>query len=104
MPHSEVDLFEEITDMPGLIQSLETIFYNTWKTFAETQPIKEIREFGKNLSQLGLDHNSNIITSYGKDMINAADSFNIGAILKLIGKYRGIIGSLKESTKNISYD
>jgi two-component system sensor histidine kinase EvgS len=104
MPHSEVDLFEEITDMPGLIQSLETIFYNTWETFAETQPIKEIREFGKNLSQLGLDHNSNIITSYGKDMINAADSFNIGAILKLIGKYRGIIGSLKESTKNISYD
>jgi CheY-like chemotaxis protein len=104
MPHSEVDLFEEITDMPGLIQSLETTFYNTWKTFAETQPIKEIREFGKNLSQLGLDHNSNIITSYGKDMINAADSFNIGAILKLIGKYRGIIGSLKESTKNISYD
>jgi signal transduction histidine kinase/response regulator of citrate/malate metabolism len=104
MPHSEVDLFEEITDMPGLIQSLETTFYNTWKTFAETQPIKEIREFGKNLSQLGLDHNSNIITSYGKDMINAADSFNIGAILKLIGKYRGIIGSLKESTKNISHD
>ena len=104
MPHSEVDLFEEITDMPELIQSLETTFYNTWKTFAETQPIKEIREFGKNLSQLGLDHNSNIITSYGKDMINAADSFNIGAILKLIGKYRGIIGSLKESTKNISYD
>ena len=104
MPHSEVDLFEEITDMPGLIQSLETIFYNTWKTFAETQPIKEIREFGNNLSQLGLDHNSNIITSYGKDMINAAESFNIGAILKLIGKYRGIIGSLKESTKNISYD
>ena len=104
MPHSEVDLFEEITDMPGLIQSLETTFYNTWKTFAETQPIKEIREFGKNLSQLGLDHNSNIITSYGKDMINAADSFNIGAILKLTGKYRGIIGSLKESTKNISYD
>jgi len=51
-----------------------------------------------------MDHNSNIITSYGKDMINAADSFNIGAILKLIGKYRGIIGSLKESTKNISYD
>jgi hypothetical protein len=56
------------------------------------------------LSQLGLDHNSNIITGYGKDLISAADSFNIGAILKLIGKYKGIIESLKGSTKNISYD
>jgi PAS domain S-box-containing protein len=103
-PLSEVDLIREITDLPGLIQSLETSFYATWKTFAVTQSIREIREFGKNLSQLGLDHNSNIITGYGKDLISAADSFNIGAILKLTGKYKGIIGSLKESTKNISYD
>jgi two-component system sensor histidine kinase EvgS len=95
----EVDLIGEITDLPGLIQSLETSFYATWKTFAVTQSIKEIREFGKNLSQLGLDHNSSIITGYGKDLISAADSFNIGAILKLIGKYKIIIESLKDSTK-----
>jgi len=103
-PHSEVDLFGGITDLPGLIQSLETSFYATWKTFAVTQSIREIREFGKNLSQLGLEHNSNIITGYGKDLISAADSFNIEAILKLIGKYKVIIESFKDSTKNISND
>ena len=103
-PLSEVDLIGEITDLPGLIQSLETSFYATWKTFAVTQSIKEIREFGKNLSQLGLDHNSSLITGYGKDLINAADSFNIEAILKLIRKYTGIIENLKDSTKNISND
>jgi PAS domain S-box-containing protein len=100
----EVNSIGEITDLPGLIQSLETTFYTTWKTFAETQPLKEIREFGKNLSQLGIDHNSDIVDSYGKDLVSAVDSFNIGAILKLIGKYKVIIDSLKVITKNISYD
>jgi len=103
-PHSEVNLIGEITDLPGLIQSLETSFYATWKTFTVTQPIGEIREFGKNLIQLGLEHNSGIIIGYGNDLTGATDSFNIGAILKLISKYTGIIESLKGSTKNISYD
>jgi len=101
-PLSEVDSIGEITGLPGLIQSLETGFYATWKTFNVRQPIGEIRDFGKNLIQLGLDHNSSIITGYGKDLISAADSFNIEAILKLIGKYTGIIESLKNSIRNIS--
>jgi two-component system sensor histidine kinase EvgS len=103
-PLSEVDLIGETTNLPGLIHSLETDFNATWKTFAVTQPIGEIREFGKNLIQLGLEHNSGIIIDYGKDLTGAADSFNIAAVLKLIGKYKGIIESLNGSTKNISYD
>ena len=101
---AEIDLIDEITDLPGLVRSLGTTFYKSWKTFAVTQPIREIREFGRNLSQLGLEHNSNIITSYGNDLISAADSFNIEAILKLIGKYKVIFESLKDSTNKISND
>ncbi|MCX6254661.1 MAG: PAS domain S-box protein, partial [Bacteroidia bacterium] len=103
-PLSEVDLIGEITNLPGLIHSLEAGFYTTWKTFAVRQPIGEIRDFGKSLIQLGMDHNSSIITDYGKELISAADSFNIEAILKLIGKYKGIIESLKDSTKNLNND
>jgi PAS domain S-box-containing protein len=103
-PLSEVDLIGEITNLPGLIHSLETGFYATWKTFAVRQPIGEIRDFGKNLIQLGMDHNSSIITAYGKELINAADSFNIEALIKLIGKYKSIIESLKNSTKNLTND
>jgi PAS domain S-box-containing protein len=103
-PLSEVDLVGEITNLPGLIHSLETGFYATWKTFAVRQPIGEIRDFGKNLIQSGMDHNSSIITGYGRELISAADSFNIEAILKLIGKYKGIIESLKDSTKNLNND
>ena len=103
-PLSEVDLIGEITNLPGLIHSLETDFYTTWKTFTVRQPIREIRDFGNNLIQSGMDHNSSIITGYGKELISAADSFNIEAILKLIGKYKGIIESLKDSTKNLNND
>ena len=103
-PLSEADLIGEITNLPGLIHSLETGFYTIWKTFAVRQPIGEIRDFGKSLIQLGMDHNSSIITGYGKELISAADSFNIEVILILIEKYKGIIESLKNSTKNTKND
>jgi PAS domain S-box-containing protein len=103
-PLSEVDLIGEMTNLPVLIHSLETSFYTTWKTFAVRQPIGEIRDFGKNLIQLGLDHNSSIISGYGKELILAADSFNIEALLKLIGKYTVIIKSFKDSAKNPNND
>ena len=100
----EVDLIGEISDRNGLIHSLETDLYSTWETFAVRQPIGEIRDFGKNLIQLGTDHNSSIITLYGKELVTAADSFNIEAILNLKGKYMDVIESLKESVKFSGYD
>jgi len=103
-PLSEVDLIGEINDLPVLIHSLETDYYNTWEKFSVRQPIGEIRDFGKKLIQSGLDHNSSIITGYGKELISAADSFNIEAVLKLIEKYKGIIESLKDSNKNPDND
>jgi PAS domain S-box-containing protein len=89
----------EITDLPGLINSLETDYYVTLKTFSVRQPIGEIRAFGKELTSLGIDHNSNLLTGYGKELIAAADSFNIEAILRLIRIYKSIIERLKEPAK-----
>ncbi len=99
IPGVAVDLIAEIADLPGLINSLETEFYIKWQAFTVRQPIREIRDFGIDLEQLGKEHNSGVITGYGKELIRAADSFNIEAILKLIGKYRGIIENLKGSKK-----
>jgi CheY-like chemotaxis protein len=101
---SEVDLIGEITNLPGLINSLGSDIHTTWKTFAVTQPIGGIRDFGRNLVQLGTDHNSSIIIDYGRELIIAADSYNIDAMLKLIGKFPGIIENLKDSSKNGNND
>ncbi len=86
-PVSETVLSSEISDLPGLIQSLDTQFKNVWMTFGVRQPIGEIKVFGNQLVKLGKDHNAIIISEYGKDLISAANSFNIEAILNLIRKY-----------------
>jgi signal transduction histidine kinase len=90
---------DEISDLPGLIHILDTQLRDVCKTFEIIQPIDEIRNFGNQLVTLGCSHNSIIITAYGEDLIKAADSFNIEAILKLIGKYTGINESLKDLLK-----
>ncbi len=86
-PVSETVLSSEISDLPGLIQSLDTQFKDVWMTFGIRQPIGEIKVFGNQLVKLGKDHNAIIISEYGKDLISAANSFNIEAILNLIRKY-----------------
>lgn len=95
-------LVKTISDYPGLIHSLETNFMETWKTFAIRQPIDEIREFGKQLKNLGETHNATLIIDLGEELVRAADSFDIEAILIQLKKFTGIIESIKDSTKKLS--
>ncbi|MBK7710072.1 MAG: PAS domain S-box protein [Bacteroidales bacterium] len=89
-------IMEDIEDLPGLISSLEGEFYIKWKMFELRQPIREIKEFGNNLVQLGNQYKCSLITRYGEDLISAANSFNIDGILKLLNKYTDLTGSLKK--------
>ncbi len=92
---SDTDLINGISDLPGLINSLETNFKDTLETFETRQPISEIKDFGNKLSELGKAHNAVFITEYGMDLISAATSFNIEGILNLIKKYPGKVELLK---------
>jgi len=97
---SETDLINEISDLPGLINSLETNFKDTLKTFEIRQPIGEIKIFGEQLIKLGDNHNATIISEFGKDLFTAAVSFNIEAILNLIRKYPAKVELLKGVLNN----
>jgi two-component system sensor histidine kinase EvgS len=96
----EINLTKEIADLPGLIHSLDTQIKDVWMTFGIRQPIGEVRDFGNQLVQLGNSHTATIITGYGEELVTAADSFNIEAILNLIRKYPGIVELLKGVTNN----
>jgi signal transduction histidine kinase len=85
----------EVSDISGLIHSLETHLKDVWMTFRIRQPIGDVRNFGNQLVTAGKSHNSEIITGYGEELVSAADSFNIEAILNLIRKYPSIVESLK---------
>jgi PAS domain S-box-containing protein len=95
---SEIVLIDEIINLPELISSLETGFYDDWKIFSVRQPIDQILDFGKKLVTLGEKHNAAVITLYGSEMIKAADCFNIEIILKLVGEYESLINRLKVSS------
>jgi len=99
-PVSETVLTRQISDLPGLIHSLDTKVKDVWMTFGIRQPIGEVRDFGDQLVKLGKNHNAVMITEYGKDLISAANSFNIEAILNLIRKYPGIVELLKDIKSN----
>lgn len=97
---SKADLTKEITDLPGLIHTLDAQFKDVWLSFGIRQPISEVRDFGNKLVRSGKNHNAAIITRYGEELVSAADSFNIEAILNLIKKYPGIVESLKGAENN----
>lgn len=97
---SEINFTEEISDLPGLIHSLDTQFKDAWMTFGIRQPIDEVMEFGRQLEKLGKNHNATIITRYGDELIIAADNFNIEAILNLLRQYPGFIELLKGEENN----
>ena len=46
---------------------------------------------------LGKKHNSMTIISYGEDLINAANSFNIESILTLIRRFPEIVDLIKQT-------
>jgi CheY-like chemotaxis protein len=96
----EINSTKEISDLPGLIHSLDTQFKDVWMTFGIRQPIDEIMDFGNQLVMLGKNHSAAIITGYGEELVTAADSFNIEAILNLLRKYPGIIELLKGEKNN----
>ena len=87
----------ESKDLPGLISILDNEYYNKWKTFRVRQPIGEINGFGKSLISLGINHNSKLIHDYGTDLVQAAESFNIEKILKLLYQYQEKLNSLKST-------
>lgn len=90
----------EIIDHPELIKSLETTFNDKWKTFAITQPLDEINLFATGLLQLGQKHSSQSLVTYGKELIDAAESFNVDALLRLLEKFKYVLENLKKSGKS----
>jgi PAS domain S-box-containing protein len=85
-----------IVNPEGLIDTLETTLYETWKGFAARQPLNEVEEFGRSIAELGKQHKADIVTEYGEDLRCAALNFNIKSILMLIKQYPGIV----ERTRN----
>lgn len=92
-------LVEEISDIHGLISSLEGEFTDTWRSFTVRQPLLEITEFGEKLTALGMKHNAERVIGYGKELADSADSFNIRTMMSLLRKYRDMADEFQRTLK-----
>ncbi|MFA6404302.1 MAG: PAS domain S-box protein [Salinivirgaceae bacterium] len=95
-----IELLNQINDIQGLIQSLETVYNIAWKKFEVIQPMGEVKQFGINMENLGKAHNAETIKKYGNELKLAADNFNIDSVLNLLYKYQNIVKEIKEYQSN----
>jgi CheY-like chemotaxis protein len=93
--NEEMDYKLKIRDLEELITSLESIFHETWKKFEVRQPIGKVKDFAKDLVNLGKKHDCILITDYGNELLSTTENFNIETMLKLIKKYPEKIDELK---------
>ena len=89
------EINEDITDPGGLIKELQGVYSDVCRSFELRQPIGEVRDFGKNLADLGKKHNCHKLIGYGKELVAAADSFNVDAMLTLIRNYKSKVESIR---------
>jgi len=97
--HDYIESKENITDLEGLIQTFENQFTSNWTALKKRQPIGEIKEFSKNIIAAGKLHHANFIISYGEEMLNAAENFNIDKVLTLLKEYPKLIKNLNNLWK-----
>ncbi|HVN58255.1 MAG TPA: ATP-binding protein [Bacteroidales bacterium] len=94
---NEIDL-TVVKDIHMMIAEMEGSLNVTHRTLDKKQPLGEVREFGRKIFELGSKHECPFISDYGKELISASDSFNITAILSLLGEYREKIELLKKTS------
>ncbi len=85
----------DITDIKGLINTLEEIKNNKWNNLQQHQPIHEVIEFGTQLIGIGEKHNYNLLIDYGKQLLSAVNRFDVGKMIEIISDFTKLISNLK---------
>lgn len=91
----KTDPSKDIIDLEILISELEGSLAKMHKTFANKQPIADIRAFGHALIDLGQKHQYQELKEYGEELLLAAENFNIEGILTQLSRYNNMITQLK---------
>ncbi|MFN8242205.1 MAG: PAS domain S-box protein [Bacteroidales bacterium] len=86
------------TREPGvLLSSMKGELLMRWQKYGVRQPISEIKQFGRDLKETGEKHSFKPLIDLGNSLSDAADSFNIEGILRLLGTYPELIINLEKA-------
>ncbi len=78
-----------------LIECLETKFWKQWDGFQTKQPVKEVKKFGEELSELGQSNKLKFLEEYGKSLIIHVTNFDIKNMRKKLDEFPELVKRLK---------
>jgi signal transduction histidine kinase/DNA-binding NarL/FixJ family response regulator len=94
---NQIQFLSEIKNPAVLLETLDSYFNTTWKTFENRQPINDVKRFGEDLYNLGKEHDAFKLSEYGRDLRDAAIHFNVQMVISLIKQYPKVVENLRAS-------
>ncbi len=91
----------KIDNLSELIIDLKGRPFKIWDELQTLKPINKVIEFGKLLIDLSSKYKASFLHSYGQDLIDAGNQYNISNILKLLDKFPLIINDLENKSNKI---
>lgn len=91
---SEDESEEKFSLSDDLIEVLNIELKNEWKSVKEGMMIDEIMSFAEKIKSLGVKNKVNILAKYGQDLFEAADSFKVVQINRLLEQFNELITRL----------
>ncbi len=88
-------LSDSIAHLAELIGRLEREFTPRWNEFQKKQPIKAVQQFGKDLEELGREHQAKAVTRLGDELIQSVKNFDIRKMRLLLSEFPELIDQLK---------
>ena len=95
----KADLSEEQqSQLPTLVQLLQTKFIPEYKQVLKKQVIDEIENFGRDLIIVGLANSANFLVEFGEEICMFSDNFEIDELMKKLKSFPKLVSSLKRLT------
>jgi CheY-like chemotaxis protein len=91
---SEDENEEKVSLSDDLIEILNVELKNEWKSVKEGMMIDEIMSFAEKIKSLGAKNEVSILAKYGQDLFEAADSFKVVQINRLLEQFNELITRL----------
>jgi PAS domain S-box-containing protein len=84
----------QVIDFDMMIGLLTGEIESDWKLLEKRQPIRTVRSFGEKIVNVAHDHKCLPLERYGREIVMAADTFNIETILTLLKRYPFLVSEL----------
>lgn len=100
-PATKSDSFKEITKeqltlLPQIIDELKTLKEQEWTKLLKRQPIKQVSAFAERIADIGNKYGLNRIESYGNNLLQSIEAFNIEKMRENLEEFPRLIESLEK--------